>query len=93
MFLELSTKKCLKAKKANQEFLKDPCRSGKDVLDPKCAIQLQCDQSMLDTSIEKTLPELSHNSLLPCLDGLPPAPTLLKDLNSTTVRYQDLLTI
>ena len=63
------------------------------MLEPKCAIQLQCDQSLLDTFKAKTLPDLSHNIPLPLLDQLPPAPTLLKDFNSTSARCQDLLPI
>ena len=77
--------------KANQEFLKDAYQSGKHVLRPKCAIQLQCNQDLLDTFITKTLYEPSYNTLLPSFIGLPPASTLLKDLNSTSGRYQDLL--
>ena len=63
------------------------------MLDPKCEIQLQCDQSLLDTFKAKILSDPSHNIPLPPLDGLPPAATLLKDFNSTSVRYQDLLPI
>ena len=63
------------------------------MLEPKCAIQLQCDQSLLDTFKAKILPDLSHNIPLPLLDQLPPAPTLLKDFNSTSARCQDLLPI
>ena len=79
--------------KANQEFLKDPYQSGKNVLGPKCAIQLQCNHDLLDTLITKTSYEPSYNTLLPSFIGLPPVSTLLKDLNSTSVRYQDLLCI
>ena len=63
------------------------------MLDPKCTIQLQCDQSLLDTFKAEILFDPSHKILLPPLDGLPPAPTLLKDFDSTSVRYQDLLPI
>ena len=90
---ECSRKRRWKIKKANQQFLKNPYQTGKAVLDPKCEIQLQCDQSLLDTFKAKILPDPSHNIPLPPLDGLPPAPTLLKDFGSTSVRYQDLLPI
>ena len=56
-------------------------------------IQLQFDQSLLDIFKVEILSDPSHNIWLLSLDGLPPAPTLLKDANSTSVRYQDLLTI
>ena len=62
--------------KANQEFLKDPYQSGKNVLGPKLAIQLQCNQDLLDTFITKTLYEPSHNTLLPSLARLPLPPIL-----------------
>ena len=90
---ESSRKRRWKIKKANQQFLKNPYQAGKAVLDTKCEIQLQRDQSLLDTFKAKILPDPSHNILLPPLDGLPPAPTLLKDFGSTSVRYQDLLPI
>ena len=61
------------------------------MLDPKCSIQLQCDQSLLDTFKAEILSDPSHNIPLPPLDGLPPAPTLSKDFDSTSVKYQDLL--
>ena len=54
-----------------QQFAKDCYQFGKDVRDPKCAIQLQWDQSLLDTFIAKILSEPSHNILLSSLDGLP----------------------
>ena len=63
------------------------------MLDPKCAMQLQCDQILLGIFTEKLLSESSHNSLLAFLNGLPPALTLLKDCNSTSVRCQDLIPI
>ena len=47
--------------KANQEFLKDPYQSGKNMLGPKRAIQRQCNQDLLDIFITKTLYEPSHN--------------------------------
>ena len=49
---------------------------------------LQHNESSLDTF--KKLLDPSHNSSWPTLDRLPPSPTLL---NSTSVRYQDLLPI
>ena len=90
---ESSRKRRWKIKKANQQFLKNPYQAGKAVLDPKYEIQLQCDQSLLDTFKAKILSDPSHNIPLPPLDGLPPAPTLLKNFDSTSVRYQDLLPI
>ena len=56
-------------------------------------MQLQCDQILLGIFIEKPLSESSHNCLLALLDGLPPALTLLKDCNSTSVFCQDLIPI
>ena len=90
--MSLAGRRHSKIKKVNQKFLENPYQAGKDMLDPKCAIQLRCDQSSLDTFNVKTLSDPSHNILLPPLVGLPP-PTLLKDFNSTSVRYQDLLPI
>ena len=90
---ETSRKRRWKIKKANQQFLKNPYQAGKALLDPKCEIQLQCHQSLLDTFKAKILSDPSHNIPLPPLDGLPPAPTLLKNFDSTSVRYQDLLPI
>ena len=88
---ESSRKKHWKIKKANQQFLKNQYQAGKAVLDPEC--ELPCDQSLLDTFIAEILSDPSHNILLPHLNGLPPAPTLLKDLDSTSVRYHNLLPI
>ena len=48
---------------------------------------------MLDTFKAEILSDPSHNIPLPPLDGLLPAPTLLEDFDSTSVRYQDLLHI
>ena len=90
---ESSRKRRWKIKKANQQFLKNPYQAGKAVLDPKCEIQLQCDQSSLDTFKAKILSDPSRNIPLPPLDGLHPAPTLLKNFDSTSVRYQDLFPI
>ena len=90
---ESSRKRRWKIKKSNQQFLKNPYQAVKAVLDPKCETQLQCDQSLLDTFKAKILSDPSHNIPLPSLDGLPPAPTLLKNFDSTSVRYQDLLPI
>ena len=85
--------KTLEIKKASQQVLKNLYQAGKAVLDPKCSIQLQCNQSLLDTFKAEILSDPSHNIPLPPLDGLPPAPTLPKDFGSTPVRYQDLLPI
>ena len=41
----------------------------------------------------KSLSSPSHNSLLPHLDGLLTAPTLLKDFSYTSIRYQDLVPV
>ena len=71
---ESSMKKIYKVMESNQQFLKDHYQFWKDVLHPKCAIQLQCDQSLLDTFIAKTLSEPPHNILLSSLDGSPPPP-------------------
>ena len=51
-----------------QQFAKDCYQFAKDVRDPKCAIQLQWDQSLSDTFIAKILSEPSHNILLSSLD-------------------------
>ena len=58
---------------------------GADLLDRKCAIQ--------QLSTIKVCWVYSHNSLLAFLDELPPALTILKDCNSTSVRCQDLIPI
>ena len=62
---------------SNQQFLKDCYQCGKDVLDPKCGIEQQCHQSLLDTFIAKTLSEPSHILLLSLLKGLSLPPILL----------------
>ena len=62
---------------SNQQFLKDQYQFGKDVLDHKCAIQLQWDQNLLDIFIAKILSEPSHNILLSSLHGLPITSILL----------------
>ena len=90
---ESSMKRRWKIKKANQQFLKNQYQAGKAELDSKCEIQLQCDQSLLDTFKSKILSDPSRNIPLPPLDGLPPTLTLLKDFDSTSVRYQNLLPI
>ena len=46
-----------------------------------------------DTFKAEILSDPSYNIPLPPFDGLPPVPTLLKDFNSTSIRYQDLLPI
>ena len=79
---ESSRKKRWKTKRAYQKFLKNPYQAGKDVLDPVCSIQLQCNQSSLDVFKAKTLCDPSHDTPLPPLDGLPPTPALPKVFNS-----------
>ena len=90
---ESSRKRRWKIRKANQQFLKNLYQAGKAVLDPKCEIQLQCNQSLFNTFKAEILSDPSRNIPLPTLDGLPPAPTRLKDFDSISIRYQDLLPI
>ena len=70
-------------RKATNNFW-NPYQVRKNVFDPKCAIQLQCNQSLLATFKAKTLSNPSHSILLPLLDELSTAPTLLKDFDSTS---------
>ena len=90
---ETSRKRRWKIKKANQAFLKNPFQAGKKVLDPDCNIQLQCQQTILDGFKSNTLADNIRDTPLTALDGLPPAPALCHEFNSSNFKFEDFTEI
>ena len=86
---ETSRKRRWKIKKANEDFFRNPYEAGKNVLDPKCNINLQCTQSSLDTFKTQTLSDINYNVPLPPLEGLPPPPNVSVDFDSSSLKFDD----
>ena len=86
---ESKRKKRWKAKKAFQDFKKNPFQAGKDVLDPKCQAKLECTRAVLDAFKSATVSDTLFNSSLSPIDGLPPAPKVSSIFDSSSFKLQD----
>ena len=86
---ESSRKRRWKIKKANQDFLKNPFVAAKNVLDPKCDIQLQCQKSALNNFKSNSLADSNFNIPFSSLEGLPPAPVISSEFKSSPITFED----
>ena len=80
-------------KRAKNEFNVNPCKAGKNLLDPKCYCSLKVDQEVLDQHKSSNLFDNDYDIPLGNLEGLPSEPLLLKKFNKSCFSYDDFLDI
>ena len=90
---EKSRKRCWLVKKAKNDFKSNPYNAGKNLLDPKCYVNLKVKQEDLDQHKSSSLIDINYGVPLADLEGLPHKPPLQKSFATNCFSFEQFFQI